>query len=138
VRRQLHNLQVAAEPDDSRTILKKHVCFYVMNFASYGELYRLVEVNEQVSDNLVRYLFRQLLQGLNELHNSGFVHRDIKPENLLINKDLKLVIADFNFAKRLEKFSPTSFSPLVSHDYQVGSETYNAPELWHDSTQVRD
>jgi 3-phosphoinositide dependent protein kinase-1 len=69
------------------------------------------------------------------LHHSGFVHRDIKPENLLINKDLKLVIADFNFAARLDRISPSSFSPLVSHDYLVGSETYNAPELWNDSTQ---
>lgn len=91
-------------------------------------------MNERVSDNLVRYLFKQLLQGLNGLHHSGFVHRDIKPENLLINKDLELVIADFNFAARLDRQSEASFSPLVNHDYQVGSETYNAPELWNEST----
>lgn len=73
-----------------------------MSFAQYGELYRLVDSNQALSDNLVKYLFAQLLQGLNELHRKGFVHRDIKPENLLINKDLKLVIADFNFAARLD------------------------------------
>jgi serine/threonine protein kinase len=36
------------------------------------------------------------------LHSKGIVHRDIKPENLLIDEDYKLIIADFNFATRLD------------------------------------
>lgn len=78
----------------------------------------------------------QLLTGLDLLHRSGFVHRDIKPENLLINKKLELVIADFNFAARLDQTSSNSFSPYVSHNYQIGSETYNAPELWRDANKA--
>ena len=82
-----------------------------------------------MTENLVKYLFIQLLQGLLNLHKNGFVHRDIKPENLLINKDLQLVIADFNFAHELQQ-QYISFSPLVPHTHVVGSEMYNAPELW--------
>jgi serine/threonine protein kinase len=37
-----------------------------------------------------------------QLHNNGFVHRDIKPENLLIDNKFRLIIADFNFAAKLE------------------------------------
>jgi len=77
------------------------VCYYVMTFAEHGELFRLVETSERLSDNLIRYLFAQLVQGLSQLHLHGFVHRDIKPENLLIDKHLRLIIADFNFAQRL-------------------------------------
>ena len=77
-------------------------------------------------------LYIQLLKGLSELHNNGFVHGDIKPENLLIDKNLNLVIADFNFAVELEsEIKPCgSYSPLISRYNQVGSEMYNAPEMW--------
>lgn len=44
------------------------ICYYVMNFAKYGELYRLVEINERLSEPLVRYLFKQLMDGLQYLH----------------------------------------------------------------------
>lgn len=59
-----------------------------MSYVKYGELYRIIDTNQSMSDNLVKYLFMQMLRGLNALHNNGFVHRDIKPENLLINKDM--------------------------------------------------
>jgi serine/threonine protein kinase len=70
-------------------------------------------MNENLSSNLIRYLYLQLLKGINQLHDSGFVHGDIKPENLLIDKNFNLVIADFNFAVSLES-KASSFSPLVS------------------------
>ena len=35
-----------------------------MNFAKYGELYRLIEINDHLSEPLVRYLFKQLMDGL--------------------------------------------------------------------------
>ena len=72
-----------------------------MKLAEYGELYRLVEMNDRLSEDLVQYLFSQLVQGLDYLHSKGFVHRDIKPENLLIDRKFKLIIADFNFATKL-------------------------------------
>ena len=65
------------------------VCYYVMNFAEFGEVFRLVELNERLSESLVRFLFKQLVDGLHYLHTRvGVVHRDIKPENLLIDKNL--------------------------------------------------
>lgn len=63
------------------------------------------------------------------------MHRDIKPENLLIDRKFKLVIADFNFATNLQpanvaKSEPRLFDPTVQRNFNVGSEAYNAPELW--------
>ena len=86
-----------------QVIKRQHpICYYVMHLAKYGDLYRLVECNDRFSENLVRNLFLQLIEGMEYLHSKGIVHRDIKPENLLIDEDYKLIIADFNFATRLD------------------------------------
>lgn len=88
-----------------------------MSFAWYGELYRLIEGSERLSENLVRYLCAQLLNGLEHLHTQGVVHRDIKPENLLIDRRCRLVIADFNFSRMLEPYD-TSQSTLLPQKCQ--------------------
>lgn len=49
-----------SEEDIEPIVVKRQgpICYYVMNFAKYGELYRLVEINERLSEPLVRYLFK--------------------------------------------------------------------------------
>lgn len=49
-----------SEEDAEPIVVKRQgpICYYVMNFAKYGELYRLVEINERLSEPLVRYLFK--------------------------------------------------------------------------------
>jgi len=94
-----------SDSSDTQQVLKKQtkICYYVMKLAEYGELYRLVDMNERLSEDLIRHFFSQLMEGLLYLHSHGFVHRDIKPENLLVDHKFRLIIADFNFATRLPR-----------------------------------
>ena len=39
--------------------------------------------------------FRQLVEGVSELHKKGFVHRDIKPQNVFVGRNGGLVLGDF-------------------------------------------
>lgn len=90
--------------------------------------------------------------GLEYLHQMGVVHRDIKPENLLVSTKGKLMIGDFGFARETLVSSESPMrnlnSFLIEKPGTVGSEEYNAPELFetadsaasksHYSTQVLD
>jgi 5'-AMP-activated protein kinase catalytic alpha subunit len=69
----------------------------------------------------------------------GVVHRDIKPENLLISAKGRLMIGDFGFAREFSveqlhqsdgqyRHSLNSF--FIEKPKTVGSEEYNAPELF--------
>jgi len=106
-----------------------------MKLAEFGELYSFIEHTEKFDDNMTKYVFAQLIEGVKYLHSHGIVHRDIKPENLLINRKGKLIIADFSFAQRMsevesDNFFTRSYDPIIEKRHNVGSENYNAPEIW--------
>jgi 3-phosphoinositide dependent protein kinase-1 len=114
---------------------KTELCYYVMKLAEYGELYSFIENTEPFNEHMTRYLLDQLLEAICYLHSHGIVHRDIKPENILINKKGKLIIADFSFATRMQEEDSDNilkkkFDPIIEMRHNVGSEIYNAPELW--------
>lgn len=73
-----------------------------MEYAPYGDFFKLVLENSFADEKLVRSYFHQLIEGLEYLHSQNVAHLDIKLENLFMGEDFLLKIADFDLA---EKFS---------------------------------
>ncbi|EFA80476.1 putative protein serine/threonine kinase [Heterostelium album PN500] len=69
----------------------------------------------------VKCYFKQLLQGINEIHKSGVMHRDIKAANILVNNKGFLFIGDLGTA--------TSYVKRSVFSSQVVTLWYRAPEL---------
>jgi serine/threonine protein kinase len=69
------------------------------------------------------WIARQIAEGIQAVHNSGFVHGDIKPDNVQILDDGSAVILDFGFAHR-----PIESGLLESDGYVLGTANYLAPE----------
>ena len=106
---------------------KPKLCYYIMKLAEYGELYSFIEHSDRFDEQMTRYIFNQLIEGIKYLHSHGIVHRDIKPENLLINKKGRLIIADFSFATRLRELESDNlfekrYDPIVEKRHNLGSE----------------
>jgi serine/threonine protein kinase len=61
-----------------------------------------------------------LLSGLAHLHARGIVHRDVKPENLLVTRDGRPVLIDYDLAMRT--------SDRDAHRTAAGTVAYLSPE----------
>lgn len=74
-----------------------------------------------LQESYARYLFAQLINGIEYLHREGIVHRDLKPENIMVKPNGHLIIIDFGTCKNLinTKFNGPEF---------VGTAEYMSPE----------
>ena len=74
---------------------------------------------------LVRIVFEQLAEALEQAHGAGVVHRDLKPSNLFLTAGRRgapvLKVMDFGIAKVLEAESQRTAT-------QMGTPAYAAPE----------
>ena len=74
-----------------------------------------------MKESQTRQIFRQMVAGMEYLHQKSIIHRDLKCENILICHDDRIIIGDFGFARVLD-------STMVSKTF-CGSAAYAAPEL---------
>ena len=72
----------------------------------------------------VMRLFREIVEGLSYLHESGIIHRDLKPVNIFIDAKDHAKIGDFGLAT-----TDVYMREEVSSSGRVGTFYYTAPEL---------
>jgi len=94
--------------------------YIVMEYATGGTLADEIARGYDSTAHAVRR-FLELLDGVEFIHEKGYVHRDLKPENILIGADKRLKISDFDTGKVLDD---KSFASSI-----VGTELYMAPEV---------
>lgn len=73
----------------------KGVYCEVMEYCSGGDLYSLVLSAGQLEVAEADCFFKQLMRGVEYLHEMGVAHRDLKPENLLLTTHGSIKITDF-------------------------------------------
>ena len=101
----------------------------------YYANYLIPEINENKSGDSYNkssiiynnyVIIFDLLLSLEYIHNKGLIHGDIKPSNIIINKDNKPVIIDYDLGKYV------SDEIVVSKNY-FGTFVYISPELIYNS-----
>ncbi|KAG8387256.1 hypothetical protein BUALT_Bualt02G0002500 [Buddleja alternifolia] len=94
--------------------------FFIFEHMEHN-LYQIMKDRQKsFSEEEIRALMSQVLQGLAHVHKHGYFHRDLKPENLLVTNNT-IKIADFGLAREF-----TSMPPFT--DY-VSTRWYRAPEV---------
>jgi serine/threonine protein kinase len=55
-----------------------------------------------VEESATKHIIREILKGLDYIHQNNIIHRDMKPQNVLVNFDkekLEIRITDFGLSK---------------------------------------
>ncbi|CCX34615.1 Similar to Serine/threonine-protein kinase hal4; acc. no. O14019 [Pyronema omphalodes CBS 100304] len=101
----------------------------VMEFCAGGDLYTLVLTAVKLEVAEADCYFKQLMRGVEYMHEMGVAHRDLKPENLLLTTNGSLKITDFGngecFRMAWEKEAHMTCG-------LCGSAPYIAPEEYTD------
>ncbi len=74
---------------------EKGVYCEVMEYCSGGDLYTLVLAAGQLDVTEADCFFKQLMRGVEYMHEMGVAHRDLKPENMLLTTHGSIKITDF-------------------------------------------
>lgn len=108
--------------------LQNNIIYYVIEFPLYKmDLLNYMLKNlgntkskTNLTEEQIIHLIKQIISGINSLHNINIIHRDIKPENILIDEKGNIVITDFGNAE----------SPIYKLEDNYGTEAYIPPEYY--------
>jgi serine/threonine protein kinase len=87
--------------------------YLVLDFAACGNLSSHLLPTEKV-----RFLFKQIINGVAYLHKCGIVHHDLKPANILLTEEGKALITDFGTGHSFQSCAQS-----------FGTPAYQAPEV---------
>lgn len=77
---------------------------------------------QQYSQEHIRQIIRQLLEGLSTVHGAGLIHRDVKPGNIIVDT--------VNFDSRLVDFGLAEFYfPGKEYNIRIATKPYKPPEI---------
>ncbi|RYO78948.1 hypothetical protein DL766_008625 [Monosporascus sp. MC13-8B] len=102
----------------------------VMEYCSGGDLYTLVLSAGKLEVMEADCFFKQMMRGVEYMHEMGVAHRDLKPENLLLTSHGALKITDFGNGECF-RMAWENDAHMVSG--LCGSAPYIAPEEYVDA-----
>jgi serine/threonine-protein kinase len=95
--------------------------YLLMEFVEASNLKLLItRTDELLAENVAQILIDMAL-GLEQVHDSGFIHLDFKPENILVTRNARVRLIDFDLAQ------PKPEQPRKMAD-NPGTPAYMAPE----------
>ena len=106
--------------------VKKMYC--ILEYGEHGSLFDAVlKTKNGFSEDVTKYIFSQILKGVEDLHKNGICHGDIKLENILLFGDnYEIKLCDFGFSKI---FLDENNKKKKLDEFK-GTSQYAAPELF--------
>ncbi|KAJ4902396.1 SNF1-related protein kinase 1.3 [Raphanus sativus] len=106
--------------------------YVVMEYVKSGELFDYIVEKGKLHEDEARYLFQQIISGVEYCHQNKIAHRDLKPENILLDTKCNIKIADFGLSNVMldGHFLKTSCgSPNYAAPEVISGKLYAGPEV---------
>lgn len=96
----------------------------VMEYCGAGSVTDLVKSTKghSLKEEWIAYICREILRGLNHLHQNKIIHRDIKGQNVLLTDDAEVKLVDFGVSAQLDR-------TIGRRNTFIGTPYWMAPEV---------
>ncbi len=91
--------------------------YMVMEYVQGIDFSDLIAIGEPFSESELLGIIIPILDGLELVHDQGFIHRDIKPQNIVLHSDGHPVLIDFGSARQAMGAQTRTLTSLVSPGY---------------------
>ena len=109
-------------------------CHIILPFLGGGDLHGYVRSRSgPMTEDEAKAIFRDIMTGLNGLHERGICHHDLSPSNIMIHHGLAYII-DFGMALRVPS-TRYGRSCLIKPDGAYGKLPYMAPEIYQSNVE---
>lgn len=128
-----HREKVVNEINMVKNVNCAHVVEFIEAFESGGYLWIVIELMKcnlesvirkakRMPEDVIAFVLREILKGLQMMHLSGKIHRDIKSDNILVNAKGEVKLSDFGYSAQLT--NQKNYRESI-----VGTPYWMAPEL---------
>ena len=91
--------------------------YMVMDYENGESLNQILKNEPPPSEARIRELIFPLLDGLQAVHETGFLHRDIKPANIFVRTNKSPVLLDFGAARQAVSGATKSLTAVLTPGY---------------------
>ena len=96
--------------------------YLLMDYVEASNLKELYTQHDPVLVENVAQILIDMAEGLEHMHENGFMHLDFKPENVLVTRNASVRLVDFDLAQ------PIPDKPKKASGKNPGTPAYMAPE----------
>jgi eukaryotic-like serine/threonine-protein kinase len=96
--------------------------YLLMEYVEASNLKELYTQHDPVLLENVAQILIDMAEGLQHMHDNGFMHLDFKPENVLVTRNASVRLVDFDLAQ------PIPEKPKKASKKNPGTPAYMAPE----------
>ena len=103
------------------------VSYLLMENCQGLEIFEFIQkVNGIEDEKILRYIFKEIVKALHQLHRNGVAHRDIKLENVMVTSNYEFKLIDLGMCVPLAGKKKDGFNRACK-----GTPAYMSPEHWH-------